>query len=294
MDCLERTCVAAAAGTDRMLDRRSDQPERAKKGRKGAGDARNDARRREAQAAKDKKKAQQSLEAVRGEAGKAVGKPAGTVQKQGGELKTARARNSRLSKENNKIKKGRQEPRKTPSDGKKGGKREAPRRMPVTKKRVVDRRGCRECDAELGNAGEPDTRTVDTDLGRREATECTVTRRWCPRCRDMTPAPAPGVAPKQRFGNRVLGTPAFLKVPGVPFRNMAVAFCNARAGEKTMREAARRAGDALMPQYEAVHGRILEGDSVNGDETGWRVPGLPYRAWPVRTRSGSTCGRDAA
>ena len=118
-----------------------DQLERAKKDRKRAEDAKNNAQRREAQAKKETEKAQANLETVQKEAEKVegkletiqkeaektIGKLAGTVQKQGEELKTTRARNSRLAKENNKIKKGRQEPYKTPSAGKKGGKREAPR-----------------------------------------------------------------------------------------------------------------------------------------------------------------------
>ena len=58
-----------------------------------------------------------------------------------------------------------------------------------------------------------------------------------------------------------------------------MAVFNVHSGKKTIQEAVRRAGDALKPQYGAGHGHMLEGDVVNGDETVWRVTGLPYRAW---------------
>ena len=226
MDCLER--MYAAAQANRMMEY-GDQLERVKRAEKRAEDARNNAKRREAQAKKETKaqanletaqkeaeKVEGKLETVRKEAEKTIGKLAGTVQKQGEELKTTRVRNSRLAKE---IKKGRQELYKTPSAGKKGGKREAPRCMPVTARRVADRHRCHKCDARLGNAGEPHTRTVeDMEMGRWEVIKYTVTRRWCPRCRDTVSTPVPGVMPKQRFGNRALGMFSFLKMPGVSFR----------------------------------------------------------------------------
>ena len=69
------------------------------KSQEEGGDARNNAQSLEAQATKDKKKARQSPEAVREEAEKAIGKLANTEQKQSGDLKTARVRNSGLARE---------------------------------------------------------------------------------------------------------------------------------------------------------------------------------------------------
>ena len=102
MDCLERMYMAAAQA-NRMMTERGDQLDLAKKDRKRAEDAKNNAQRREAQAKKETEKAQANLETVRKDAEKTIGKLAGTVQKQGKELKTTLARNSRLAKENNKI-----------------------------------------------------------------------------------------------------------------------------------------------------------------------------------------------
>ena len=285
IECLERLYMLAAAEADRISEERGDQMKRAKIAKKRAEDAKNNAQRREAQAKKETEKAQANLETVQKDAEKTIGKLAGTVQKQGEELKTTRARNSRLARENNKIKKGRQEPYKTPSAGKKGGKREAPRLMPVTVRRVADQHRCHKCHHVLGGAGRSYTRTVeDMEMGRWEVIEYEVTRKWCPRCRDMISTPVPGVMPKQRFGNRALGMLSFLKMLGVSFRKIELIFMvfyNVHISKKTIQEAVRKTSDALTPHYEAIHAHILKGKGVNGDETGWRVAGLLYWVWCV-------------
>ena len=266
IECLERLYMLAAAEADRTREEQGDQMKRAKRDKKRAEDAKNNAQRREAQAKKETEKAQANLETVQKDAEKTIGKLAGTVQKQGEELKTTRARNSRLAKENNKIKRGRQEPYKTPSAGKKGGKREAPRLMPVTVRRVADQHRCHKCHHVLGGAGRSYTRTVeDMEMGRWEVIKYEVTRKWCPHCKDMMSTPVPGVMPKQRFGNRALGMFSFLKMLGVSFRKIELIFMvfyNVHISKKTIQEAVRRVSDALTPHYEAIHAHILKGKGV--------------------------------
>ena len=118
---LELRCMAAAAATGRMMDKHGDQLRRAKLEKKRAEDAKRKAQEREAEAAEAKEKAQASLktkqeevktvegrlDAVQEENKKTIGKLTGTIKEQKEELKSTKARNSRLAQENNKIKNGR-------------------------------------------------------------------------------------------------------------------------------------------------------------------------------------------
>ena len=100
----------------------------------------------------------------------------------------------------------------------------------------------------------------------------------------MRSTPVPGAMPKQRFGNRVPAMLSLLKMLGVSFRKIEMIFMvfyNIHISKKTIQEAVRTVSDGMTPQYEAIHACILEGDFVNGDETGWRVMGLLYWVWCV-------------
>ena len=296
---LELRCMAAAAATGRMMDKHGDQLRRAKLEKKRAEDAKKKAQEREAEAAEAREKAQASLktkqeevktvegrlDAVQEENKKTIGKLTGTIKEQKDELKSTKARNSRLAQENNKIKNGRREQYKKPRAGKKGGNREAPRCMPATKWLMADQHSCHVCNTPLGGAAEPYTRTVEEmEMGRWEVIEYKVTRKWCLHCKRLRSTPVPGTMPNQRFGNRALGMFSFLKMLGVSFRKIELIFMvfyNVHISKKTIQEAVRRVNDALTPEYEAIHAHILEGKGVNGDETTWRVMGLLYWVWCI-------------
>ena len=59
------------------------------------------------------------------------------------------------------------------------------------------------------------------------------------------------------------------------------AFYDVHLSKKAIQDAVRTTAFTLKPHHTAIQDRILEGDFVNGDETTWRVMGLPYWVWCV-------------
>ena len=258
---LEWRLMWGATEACRTLEERSDELRRAKRERAEARKARD--------AAEEDSK-----------------KMAAKMQETNGEMKRTKARNSRLAAEANKIRTKKRKRYKDPKAGKKGGNRKAHRNMPITMYKTADQTKCHVCHSRLGGIDKNTYKRIveDMEKGRWEVIQYMVTKRWCSHCKRMQSTPVPGVMPKQRFGNRVLAMLSFLKMIGVSFRKIEMIFLvfyNVHISKKTIQEAVHKVSDSMTAQYEAIHNRILEEESVNGDETSWYVRGLLYWMWCV-------------
>ena len=58
-------------------------------------------------------------------------------------------------------------------------------------------------------------------------------------------------------------------------------FYNVHISKKAIQKAVRTVSGGIIRQYEAIHHHILKEETVNGDETSWRVMGLLYWVWCV-------------
>ena len=258
---------AIVAEAARIVAEHEKKREAARAARKKAEDARKKAEDDKKKAEDDKKKAKADKKKVEAE------------------LTRTKRRNSRLAAEANDIKTKSKKPYKKPIAGKKGGKRSGRKTHPVSEYRVADQKTCHVCDSPMGNstATRPRIRE-DVVNGQWTVFQYKNVRRWCPGCKTQLYAPIPGTLPNQRFGNRALAMMSFLKMIGVSFRKIELIFLvfyNVHISKKTIQEAVRTVSRGMTPQYEAIHNHILEGDTVNGDETSWRVMGLMYWVWCI-------------
>lgn len=168
-----------------------------------------------------------------------------------------------------------------------GSRRAAPAHID---RRVAHRaESCPDCGGPLNRCAETRTRIVvdipeDT---RTEATEHTLHRDWCPRCRKKVEPVVADALPGATLGNRVLVLGAWLHyVLGNSLSQIADVFAfhlRLAVTAGGLLHMWRRLAEILQPWYEAIHEEALGSAVLNADETGWRVNGKKRWLWCFAT-----------
>jgi len=143
-------------------------------------------------------------------------------------------------------------------------------------------------DGELLVVGEPFRHQVEElPVISAQVIEHRAQRVCCPGCGRHTRAEIPGDVAKSAFGPRFEAAVAALSVRNRVSRRDVVELCEelfgARVCAGTVDAILQRIADALEDPYEDLLGRVRASESLNMDETGWRLKGAPRALWGMFT-----------
>jgi transposase len=105
----------------------------------------------------------------------------------------------------------------------------------------------------------------------------------CPGCGRRTQARLPGAIAGTAFGSRLQAAVAALSVRNRVSRRDVVELFGARICTGTVEAILTRTADALEEPYEDLLGRVRASESLNMDETGWRLKGSQRALWGMFT-----------
>ncbi len=109
----------------------------------------------------------------------------------------------------------------------------------------------------------------------------------CPGCGKQTRAEIPGDVAASAFGPRFQAAVAALSVRNRVSRRDVVELCEELFGARicggTVDAILQRTADALADPYEDLLGRVRSSESLNMDETGWRLKGAQRALWGMFT-----------
>src|SRR5262245_49949859 len=148
---------------------------------------------------------------------------------------------------------------------------------------------CPCCGGELTRTGRTRTRIVEDipDDLRPEATEHTIHRDWCPRCKKQVEPKVPGALPNSTLGNRAVALSAWLHYGlGVTTRQIVDVFnghLKLPITDGGLTQMWHRLADVFTPWYEQIHRHCLDAGVLHADETGWRVEGRTWWLWCFAT-----------
>ena len=110
----------------------------------------------------------------------------------------------------------------------------------------------------------------------------------CPGCGKQTRAALPGDVANSAFGPRFQAAVAALSVRNRVSRRDVVELCEELFGARicggTVDAILTRVADALQDPYEDLLGRVRASESLNMDETGWRLKGSQRALWGMFTQ----------
>lgn len=164
-----------------------------------------------------------------------------------------------------------------------GSRRKAPDR--IDERKTHRAAFCPHCQGPLKRCCNTRTRfteDIPADI-RPVATEHTIHRDWCPRCRKQVEPVVPDALPGSQIGNRVLTLSAWLHyglgqttAHVVDVFNHHLQFPLSRGG---LIQQWYRLQEILFPWYEQIREQALASAVLHGDETGWRVNGKGHWLW---------------
>ncbi len=144
---------------------------------------------------------------------------------------------------------------------------------------------CPHCQGRLKRLGETHIRYVEDipeDL-RSQATEHTIHRDWCPRCKKRVAPQVPEALPNARLGNRAVVLSAWMHYGVGTTMQQIVDVFNYHLQLKISKGALTpmwdRLREVLFPWYEQIQQEGLSSAVLHGDETGWRVNGKTHWLW---------------
>jgi transposase len=168
-------------------------------------------------------------------------------------------------------------------DGHEGHARDKPER--------IDRRvehqlpECPDCGGRLHRTGRTRTRVVEdipADL-KAEATEHTIHRDWCPKCKKQVEPRVPDALPACTLGNHAVTLSAFLHYSVGTTTRQVVDVFNAHLqlpiSEGGLTQMWHRLAETLKPWYEQIHTDCLQSAVLHADETGWSRNGALVWLW---------------
>lgn len=148
---------------------------------------------------------------------------------------------------------------------------------PEIVQRVAVGERCPDCGAPLQHKGVAARTVVDVEPLRRQVVRYDLEQKYCPRCRRAVAAHAPGVLPRNLFGNRLLAHLAVQHyVYGVTLgqvENQLGVGCGALMG------ALHQLADSFEPVIEPLVRDYRRAPVKHADETGWRTDGHNGYAW---------------
>ena len=174
------------------------------------------------------------------------------------------------------VPEGKRKKKRGARDGHKGSCRPAPTRID----HFVDHEicACPDCAGELLEREPKKLVVEDIPSGMRaEATEHTIRRGWCAKCRKQVEAKVPDVLPNCRIGNRAAVLSAWLHYGlGTTTRQIVEVFnCHLqlKITDGGLTQIWHRLAGILEPWYEQIHAHCLDAGVLHADETGWRLGG---------------------
>ena len=144
---------------------------------------------------------------------------------------------------------------------------------------------CPNCTHKLGSPVET-VEHVQEDIipARVEVTRFKRHRYWCSRCKSLLTAPyAPEQVPCGYLGPRTLLSMDLLKfyhgLPGNKIRDVFRDFCGLTVSEGAITQALQRLAMFLKTEKDVILESIRQAAVKHGDETGWKVNGVPHWLW---------------
>lgn len=163
-----------------------------------------------------------------------------------------------------------------------GSRRQVPERID----RQVEHRAkcCPDCGGRLQHCQETRVRyTEDIPNIQPEATEHTIHRDWCPKCRKKVEPPVVDALPGSTLGNRVLVLSAWLHYGlGNTLSQIVEVFnfhLQLKITEGGLVQMWYRLQVILFAWYEQIREEALHSALLHGDETGWRTDGKTNWLW---------------
>lgn len=116
-----------------------------------------------------------------------------------------------------------------------------------------------------------------------EAVEYSIPRHWCPCCKKHVEPGVPAAMPNATLGNGVVALTAVMHYGlGLTIdqtREVFASHLRTPLSPGGLVDLWRRAGEALLPWYEAIGQGAKHSATLHADETGWRVNGETHWLW---------------
>lgn len=164
-----------------------------------------------------------------------------------------------------------------------GKRRKQPDRIDQRKKHQAA--CCPDCGGKLKRTGDTRkryTEDIPKDL-KPVATEHTIHRDWCGKCKKRVEPRVPDALPKCQLGVRTLVYSAWLHyATGVTLsqvRDVFASHLQLELSEGGLCEMWRRLAELLLGWYEQLQQESLKSAVLHADETGWRVNGGTHWLW---------------
>lgn len=144
---------------------------------------------------------------------------------------------------------------------------------------------CPHCQGRLKRLSDVHVRYVEDipeDL-HAEATEHTIHRDWCPKCKKRVAPQVPDALPNARLGNRAVVLSAWmhygLGTTGQQIVDVFNHHLQLKISKGALAQTWHRLRDVLFPWYEQIQREALASAVLHADETGWRVAGKTHWLW---------------
>jgi transposase len=172
--------------------------------------------------------------------------------------------------------------------GHEGTRRTRPQEIRRREEHRLER--CPVCGGELQRCGQTRRRIIEDipeDI-RVEATEHTIHRDWCPRCKKHVEPAVPDALPKATLGHRAVALTAWLHYGlGVTIDQIVDVLSfhlHTKLSRGGLVAAWQRLATLLQEWYEQIAREALLSAVLHADETGWRVNGQGYWLWCFANR----------
>jgi transposase len=172
--------------------------------------------------------------------------------------------------------------------GHEGTRRASPQQIDRKEEHRLER--CPVCGGELQRCAQTRRRIIEDipeDI-RIEATEHTIHRDWCPRCRKHVEPAVPDALPKATLGHRAVALCAWLHYGlGVTIDQIVDVLSfhlHTKLSRGGLAAAWQRLATLLQEWYEQIAREALLSAVLHADETGWRMNGQGYWLWCFANR----------
>lgn len=136
---------------------------------------------------------------------------------------------------------------------------------------------CPQCGRRLESKGAKERTVIDVEPLRRQTVSYQLDQKYCPHCRKLVRASAPGVLPRMLLGNRLLAHVAVQHyVYGVTLGQLE---SQLNVGYGTLMGALHQLARLLEPACEHLVQDYRQTPVKHADETGWRTDGHNGYAW---------------
>jgi transposase len=184
------------------------------------------------------------------------------------------------------YRRNRQEGKKNPTGGQPGHKGHGRKRPTPTSSPVeITLEECLECGTCLGNPvkGAEQRRTItDIPLPEHITYEVICPRYYCKKCGKMVNGHASWLPPNQQFGPAVACWIAFQRMLGLSLGKIKSSLFETYAiemSDATILKLEKWVAEVLREEYQKIKENVVDSDSVNADETGFRIDGKNGWLW---------------